>query len=80
MAGKTRKSSKSSSVDPFYLDRQKDSLKRKYRKTTLFNEQELAAIDEYCRRFKVSSRSALVREALMERVLKGLEENHPTLF
>lgn len=80
MAGKTRKSSKSSSVDPSYLDRQKDSLKRKYRKTTFFNEQELAAIDEYCRRFKVSSRSALVREALMERVLKGLEENHPTLF
>lgn len=80
MAGKNRKSSKSSSVDPSYLDRQKDSLKRKYRKTTLFNEQELAAIDEYCRRFKVSSRSALVREALMERVLKGLEENHPTLF
>lgn len=80
MAGKTRKSSKSSSVDPSYLDRQKDSLKRKYRKTTLFNEQELAAIDEYCRRFKVSSCSALVREALMERVLKGLEENHPTLF
>lgn len=80
MAGKTRKSSKSSSVDPSYLDRQKDSLKRKYRKTTLFNEQELAAIDEYCRRFKVSSHSALVREALMERVLKGLEENHPTLF
>lgn len=80
MAGKTRKSSKSSSVDPSYLDRQKDSLKRKYRKTTLFNEQELTAIDEYCRRFKVSSRSALVREALMERVLKGLEENHPTLF
>lgn len=80
MAGKTRKSSKSSSVDPSYLDRQKDSLKRKYRKTTLFNERELAAIDEYCRRFKVSSRSALVREALMERVLKGLEENHPTLF
>lgn len=80
MAGKTRKSSKSSSVDPSYLDRQKDSLKRKYRKTTLLNEQELAAIDEYCRRFKVSSRSALVREALMERVLKGLEENHPTLF
>lgn len=80
MAGKTRKNSKSSSVDPSYLDRQKDSLKRKYRKTTLFNEQELAAIDEYCRRFKVSSRSALVREALMERVLKGLEENHPTLF
>ncbi len=80
MARKSRKKNKSSSIDPSYLDRQKDSLKRKYRKSILFNEQELAAIDEYCRRFKVSSRSALVRAALMERVLKGLEENHPTLF
>ncbi len=33
-----------------------------------------------CRRFKVSSRSALIRQAVMERVLRGLEENHPTLF
>ena len=80
MARKSKKSKARSSVDPSYLDRQKASLKRKYRKSILFNEQELAAIDEYCRRFKVSSRSALVREALMERVLKGLEENHPTLF
>ena len=69
-----------SAVDPSYLDRQKESLKRIYRKSVLFNRQELAAIDEYCYRFKVSSRSALIREALMERILKGLEENHPTLF
>ncbi len=80
MARKSRKRSRRSSVDPSYLDRQKESLKRKYRKAVLFNEQELAAIDEYCKRFKVSSRSALMRTALMERILKGLEENHPTLF
>jgi hypothetical protein len=77
---KSRSSRKFSAVDPAYLDRQKESLKRIYRKSVLFNGQELAAIDEYCRRFKVSSRSALIREALMERILKGLEENHPTLF
>ena len=41
---------------------------------------ELEAIDEYCRQFKVRSRSALIRQATMERVLEGLEENHPTLF
>ena len=71
---------KYSGVDPAYLDKQRQALKRIYRKSILFNERELAAIDEYCRRFKVSSRSALIRQAVMERVLTGLEENHPTLF
>lgn len=75
-----RRNKKYSGVDPAYLDRHRDSLRRIYRKSVLFNQQELAAIDEYCRKFKVSSRSALIREALMSHVLAGLEENHPTLF
>lgn len=75
-----RRNKKYSGVDPAYLDRHRDSLKRIHRKSVLFNQQELAAIDEYCRKFKVSSRSALIREALMSHVLAGLEENHPTLF
>ena len=75
-----RKQKKLPGVDPAYLDRQKESLRRTHRKAVLFNERELSAIDEYCRRFKVSSRSALIRQATMSRVLEGLEENHPTLF
>ena len=71
---------KNSGIDPDYLDRQRASLRRIYRKSVLFNQQELAAIDEYCRRFKISSRSALIRQSVMERILSGLEENHPTLF
>lgn len=67
-------------VDPGYLDKQRASLKRTQRKSVFFNQQELAAIDEYCRRFKVSSRSALIRNSVMKHVLEGLEENHPTLF
>lgn len=67
-------------VDPCYLDKQKASLIRTQRKSVFFNQQELAAIDEYCRRFKVSSRSALIRSSVMKHVLEGLEENHPTLF
>lgn len=67
-------------VDPNYFDKQRAALKRKYRKSVFFNEMELKAIDEYCRRFKVSSRSALIRQAVMERIMSGLEENHPTLF
>lgn len=71
---------KFSGVDPEYLRKQKASLKRIHRKSILFNDKEIAAIDEYCRRFKVSSRSALIRQATMERVLLDLEENTPTLF
>ena len=47
-----RRNKKYSGVDPAYLDRHRDSLRRIYRKSVLFNQQELAAIDEYCRRFK----------------------------
>ena len=67
-------------VDPAYLEKQRASLKRTCRKSVLFNSKEIEAIDEYCRRFKVSSRSALIRQTVMERVLEGLDENHPTLF
>ncbi len=75
-----RRKNKFSSVDPAYLQRQRKSLKRVYRKSVLFNEQEMAAIDEYCRRFRVRSRSALIREALMSKVLEDLQKNQPTLF
>ncbi len=69
-----------SGVDPEYLEKQRASLRRNCRKSVLFNQQEIAAIEEYCRRFNVSSLSALVRQALMERVLSALDENHPRLF
>ena len=67
-------------VDPDYLNRQKASLIRGHRQVVCLNDREMAALEEYCRRFKVNNRSALFREALMERVLSELEENHPTLF
>lgn len=75
-----RKNTKIQGVDPAYFDKQRESMRRSFRKSVLFNKGELAAIDEYCRRFRVASRSALIRQAVMERVLHGLEENHPTLF
>ena len=75
-----RKTKKISGIDPEYLKKQQAALRRTHRKTILFNDKELAAIDEYCRRFKVSSRSALIRQATMERVMQTLDESHPTLF
>ena len=67
-------------VDPAFLDKQRASLLRNRRHVLLFNESETAAIDRYCEKFGVKSRSALFREAIMDKVLSELEENHPTLF
>ncbi len=67
-------------IDPEYLLKQKASLRRKHRVSVLLNDKELEAVREYCRRFKVSSRSALIRRATMEQVLSSLDDSHPTLF
>ena len=75
-----RKTKKSTAVSPDFLDRQRASLRRTHRQVIYLNEKELAAIDEYCRQFKISAKSALYRQAIMERILAGLDQNHPTLF
>ena len=67
-------------VDPAYLEKQRELLLRKNRHVLYFNDSELAAIDEYCSRFKVHAKSALFREAIMSKILSELDENHPTLF
>ena len=67
-------------VDPAYLEKQKEALLRKNRYVLYFNDSEMAAIDEYCSRFKVHAKSVLFREAIMNKILTELEENHPTLF
>ena len=67
-------------VDPAYLEKQKSALLRKNRYVLYFNDSEMAAVDEYCTRFKVHAKAALFREAIMSKILSELEENHPTLF
>lgn len=67
-------------VDPDFLEKQKASLARVHKTVIYFNDKEKAAIEEYCRRFKISSKSSMCRQAIMERVLEALSENHPTLF
>lgn len=75
-----RKVKKLSNVDPDFLKKQKASLVRKNRKVIYFNALELAAIEEYCRRYNITSKSAMMRKAIMEEVMAGLDEKHPTLF
>jgi hypothetical protein len=75
-----RKQKQIPGVDPAYLEKQKEMLLRKNRYMLYFNDSEVAAIDEYCSRFKVHAKATLFREAIMSKVLSELEENHPTLF
>ena len=67
-------------VDPRYLEKQKASLLRTHRQVIRLNKQEMDAINEYCRRYKISSRAPVLRQAIMEHILAGLDEGHPTLF
>ena len=75
-----RKKSPVSGVDPEYLKKQKASLVRKHRQIIYLNDSEMAAIDRYCEKFRVQAKASLYREAIMEKILSALEDNHPTLF
>lgn len=67
-------------VDPEYLKKQKASLVRRHRQVIYLNDSEMAAISQYCDKFRVGTKAVLFREAIMEKVLSELEDNHPTLF
>ena len=69
-----------SGVDPAFLEKQKASLLRKNRQVIYFNDKEMEAVETYCSRFNVRARATLFREAIMDKILSELDENHPTLF
>ena len=67
-------------VDPEYLKKQKAALLRRHRQVIYLNDSEIAAIEQYCDKFRVGTKTVLFREAIMEKVLKELDDSHPTLF
>lgn len=69
-----------SNVDPEYLKKQKAALVRRHRQVIYLNDSEIAAINQYCEKFRVGTKSVLYRKAIMEKVLKELDVNPPTLF
>lgn len=75
-----KKRRKVSSVDPDYLKKQKEALVRRHRQVIYLNDSEMAAIQQYCDKFRVNAKAVLFREAIMEKILKELDDNHPTLF
>ena len=78
MAGKRRKNT--SGIDPEYLKKQKEALVRRHRQVIYLNDSEMAAIRQYCERFRVGTKAVLFREAIMEKILSELDDSHPTLF
>jgi hypothetical protein len=58
----------------------KETARRKHRRTILFNDKELAALELYCDKYKVKSKTKFCREAIISAILKQLEEDHPKLF
>ncbi len=75
-----KKKNGSGAVDPAFYEKQRQALLRRHRQVIYLNDMERRAIDEFCSRFNTRSRSALLRESIMERILSALEESHPTLF
>ena len=69
-----------SGVDPAFLEKQKASMLRQNRQVNYFNDKEMEAVEAYCSRFNVRARATLFREAIMDKILSELDENHPTLF
>lgn len=75
-----KKQNKSTGIDPEYLKKQKASLVRRHRQVIYLNDSEVAAINQYCEKFRVAAKATLYRKAIMEKVLSELDDNHPTLF
>ncbi len=56
------------------------SLKRIHRKSILFNQREIQAIDHYCKKYKIKNKSKFMREMIITSVLKKFDEDYPSLF
>lgn len=82
MAGKRKKSAgkKNRAAVPDPGLRRTGCGKRSHRQVIYLNDDELAAIRLYSEKFRVRSRSALFREAVLLRVLTVLDDAQPTLF
>ncbi|MGE0089031.1 MAG: hypothetical protein AB7S50_06090 [Bacteroidales bacterium] len=55
-------------------------LKRIFKRTILFNEKEIQAINHYCKKYKITNKSKMMREMIIGSILKKFDEDYPTLF
>ena len=55
-------------------------LLRTNKKTILFNNRELKAIESYCEKYHIHNRSKFMRETIITCILKKFDDDYPTLF
>ena len=67
-------------LPPDFRSREQAALVRRNRVVVRLNDRELDALKRYQSTLKNKSRTAICREAILEKVLNGLDENQPTLF
>ena len=53
---------------------------RKRLKSIRFNDKEIAAIEQYCKKYKIKSQAAFFREVIISTVLQRFDEDYPKLF
>jgi hypothetical protein len=53
---------------------------RKHRQVILLNDQELKALERYCKKYHVTNKAKFIRETVILAILKRFDEDHPTLF
>lgn len=75
-----KKTSKKKAGVPVSLAKDRSGLLRKYRKTILLNEKEWSAINQYCAKYKIKSKSAFIRNAVIAHIMEQMDENYPKLF
>ena len=55
-------------------------LSRTHKISIALNDYEAAALDKYCKKYKLKNRTKLVRETLFTRIFTAFNSNPPTLF
>ncbi len=58
----------------------KDKFKRTHSVCFLFNDLEMQVFDDFCKKYKINNRSGFIREAVMRKIFKKMDEDYPTLF
>ncbi len=75
-----KKRSKKQKLSPDIIAQERDELIRRHRKTILFNEREMSLIEQYCTKYKISSKSTLFRDIIISHILQQVDDNYPKLF
>ena len=62
------------------VNHSKIKLKRTNKITLLLNDKEIEAVEAYCKKYRVKSKSKFVREVVMRTVMNRFLDDYPTLF